>query len=106
MDPKIGNGVIKDPEDGISLVASQGTRGWIKVAGQLGPMRTANGAGDTTMPNIGGDAGKVESMRALSGEYSRAWAGAGAVTQGVKTYCAQVLSKQGVAGFCFVSCVL
>ena len=91
VNPKIGNRVIKNPEDGISLVASQRTRRWIQVAGQLGPMCATNGACDTTMANIGGDAGKVESMRALSSEYSRAWASAGAVTQGVKTYRAQVL---------------
>jgi hypothetical protein len=38
----------------------------VQAAGQLGPMGMANGAGDTTMTNIGGDASKVESMRALS----------------------------------------
>jgi hypothetical protein len=32
-------------------------------------MGTTNGAGDTTMANIRGDASKVESMRALGCEY-------------------------------------
>lgn len=33
-------------------------------------MGTANGASDTSMADIGRDAGKMECMRALSSEYS------------------------------------
>lgn len=70
MDPESGYGVVKNPKNGVILVARDGTSWRVKVAGQLGPMSTANGAGDATMSNIGRDAGKMECMRALSSEYS------------------------------------
>lgn len=75
MDAESGNRVIQDLEDRVSSVARrQGTPRWVQIAGQLGPMGAANGAGNTTMANIGGDAGKVESMGALGREYSLPWA--------------------------------
>ena len=43
-------------------------------------MSTADGAGDTTMADIGGDAGKVERMRALGCEYGLPRAVACAIT--------------------------
>lgn len=70
VDTESGNRVIKDLEYGISWIArrERATR-WDQIAGKLGPMGTADGAGDTTMADIGGDAGKVECMGALSREY-------------------------------------
>lgn len=70
MDPESGYRVVKNLKNRVILVARDGTSWRVKVAGQLGPMSTANGAGDATMSNIGRDAGKMECMRALSSEYS------------------------------------
>ena len=62
MDPESGDGVIKNAENGVILVAREGTSWRVEIARQLGPMGAANRAGDTTMANIRGDAGKVECM--------------------------------------------
>lgn len=71
VDTESGYRVIKDLEDGISWVARrEGTTRWVQIAWQLSPMGTTDGAGDTTMADIGGDAGKVECMGALGREYS------------------------------------
>lgn len=74
VDTESGNRVIKDLKDGVSWVARrEGTPRWVQIAGQLAPMGTADGAGNTTMADIGGDAGKVESMGALGREDSLPW---------------------------------
>lgn len=85
VDTESGNRVIKDLEDGVRSVARrEGTPRWVQIARQLSPMGTADGAGNTTMADIGGDAGKVESMGALGCEYSKTWGAALAmVTQRV-----------------------
>lgn len=57
-------------------------------------MSTANGTGNTTMADIGGDAGKMECVRALSCEYSLPRAAACAVAQSFQAYRAQVLPEK------------
>lgn len=74
MDPESRNGVIKDLEDGICLIATK-CRRCNQVAGQLGPMCTTDGTGDTTMADIRGNASEVERMRTLGCEYGLAWTG-------------------------------
>ena len=51
----------------------------VKVAGELSPMSSANGASDTAVADIGRDAGKMECMGTLSSEYSLTWTAALAV---------------------------
>lgn len=67
MDPGIGNGVIKDLQNGVCLVGVEGTSS-IQVARQLGPMSTADGASHTTMAHIRGNASEMERVGALSCE--------------------------------------
>lgn len=69
------NGIIKDSQNGISLGAGSGrtTNRLVQVAREPGPVGTADRASDATVPDIGRDAGKMESMRALSCENSLAW---------------------------------
>lgn len=51
MDPEGGDGIIKDPKNGVALVAGDGKRE-VEIAGQLSPMSTADGAGDAPMSHI------------------------------------------------------
>ena len=79
MDAESGNGVIKDSENGVSLVAGEGARGRVEVAGELCPVGAADGARDAAVADVGGDAGKVEGVGALRCEYGLAWAASPAV---------------------------
>lgn len=74
MNTEGGNGIIKDSQNGIALVTrSERTRkAVVQVARELCPMGAANGASDTTVADIGRDAGKMECMKALGSEYSLA----------------------------------
>ena len=51
VDSESCNGLIKDLENGIILVGREGTWG-IEVARELGPMGTADRAGDTSMADV------------------------------------------------------
>lgn len=68
LDSESGDGVVKDSKNGICLVAA--SVGTLQVTGEMRvrPMSTANGAIETSMADIGGDAGEMESMGALCGE--------------------------------------
>ena len=77
MNTEGSNRIIEDSKNGVTLVTrSERTKVVVQVARELGPMGTANGASDTTMADIGRDAGKMECVRALSSEYSLAWTAA------------------------------
>lgn len=79
MNTEGSNGVIEDLKDGIALVTRGSERvieGVVEIARELSPVGTANRASDTAMADIGRYAGEMESMRALSSEYSLAWTAA------------------------------
>lgn len=75
MNTKVGNGIIKDSQDWITLVtrSERIVEVVVQIARELGPVRTADGTSDTTMADIGRNAGKMESMQTLSSEYGLAW---------------------------------
>lgn len=57
-------------------------------------MGTADRASDAPVPDIRGNAGEVERVRALGGEYGLPRAAACAVTQRFQAYCTQVLPHE------------
>lgn len=79
MDPESGDGVVEDLKDWV--VGEVGVRWGFEVAREVGPLSTADGAGDAAVADIGGDAIEMESVRALSCEYSLAWSTARAVVE-------------------------
>lgn len=95
MNSESGNGVIEDLENGIiSLVAIKETARWdLQVTRQVSPLSTANGTGDSSMADIGGDTIEMKSMRALSCKYSLPWSSACAVVQSFQTYCTHGLGR-------------
>lgn len=75
VDAKSGDGVVKDLENGVGLVAGGDARR-VEVAGELRPVGAADGAGDAAVADVGGDAGEVEGVGALGCEYGLAWSAA------------------------------
>lgn len=76
VDAESGDGVVKDSENGVSLVVAGGESGArrVEVARELRPVCAADGAGDTAVAHVGGDASEVEGVGALRCEYGLAWA--------------------------------
>lgn len=85
-----GYGVVEDLKDGVRLVRVEGASS-VQVARELSPVGPTNRASDAAMADVGGNAGKMESVGALSREDGLPLTVARAVVQRVQTNCAQSL---------------
>lgn len=97
VDAGCRNIVIKDAKDWIGLVVQQ--RRHLEVTWQLRPLRTADGACNIAMSDVGGDAQEVERVGALGCEYR--WPvtvvnATAAGAKGLQTYCTEVLHTNTV----------
>lgn len=59
-----GDGVVEDAEDGVGTAAATAPAGG-GFAGELGPLRSADGACDAAVADVGRDAWEVERVHAL-----------------------------------------
>lgn len=90
MHSGVSYGVIEDLKDGVRLVRVEGASS-VQVARELSPVSSANWASDAAMADVGGNAGEMEGVGALSREDRLPLTVARAVVQRVQTNCTQSL---------------
>lgn len=91
MDSNGSYGIVKNAEDWVRLGTGEGGEYRHQCSGQLGPMGSAYGTGDTAMAHVGGDTNKVKGMGTLCSEYGLTRAVACTVVERLQAYCARGL---------------